>query len=492
MTERSSVINLWSAERLSGRRKIYSSYKEVDKDNVVEILSNALTVHRANCSEIEYLHRFYRGIQDIRFKEKTVRPEINNKITVNIANEIVTFKTAFFIGTPMQYVSAGGDDKVSESVRKLNEFMRAEDKDSKDKEICDWFHICGVAPRLVLPDPKSEKNECPFVIYTLDPQEAFVVYHSGIGKRPLAGVIIQYDEEGKEYYCVYSQNEYFEVKGEKVTKADAHKLNGIPLVEYLNNESRMGAFEIVLPSLNAINVLESNRVDDIEQFVQSIVVFENCEINKETAEQLTEQLGLMISSDPSKPAKVYRVDGELSQSGVQTAKDDLYDSILTICGMPNRNGGSSTSDTGAAVAMRDGWSSAESRASDTEKMFNRADKQFLKIVLQICKETGVLNLRLADIKQEHTRNNLSNMQSRMQVLCEGLNNPKIHPKFPWLISGMPNSEEWYRVSQEWYEEQQRKQAKKELEAKGREADTNTTSERTEEKQTQNNELEKAD
>ena len=33
---------------------------------------------------------------------------------------------------------------------------------------------------------------------------------------------------------------------------------------------------------------------------------------------------------------------------------------------------------------------------------------------------------------------------------------------------------------------------KELEAKGREADTNTTSERTEEKQTQNNELEKAD
>ena len=48
-------------------------------------------------------------------------------------------------------------------------------------------------------------------------------------------------------------------------------------------------------------------------------------------------------------AKVYRIASELNQTNTQTIVDDLEDAYLTICGMPNRNGGSSTSDTGQAV-----------------------------------------------------------------------------------------------------------------------------------------------
>lgn len=62
---------------------------------------------------------------------------------------------------------------------------------------------------------------------------------------------------------------------------------------------------------------------------------------------------------------------ELNQVQTQTLKDDLYNAVLTICGMPNRNGGTSTSDTGAAVLLRDGWSLAEARAKDSEHMFKR-------------------------------------------------------------------------------------------------------------------------
>lgn len=459
MTEWDAVFGLCPEEGFSGRRKILTDKKEITDSNVIKVLENSLAIHRRNCREIVYLERFYRGIQDIRHREKIVRPNINNKITVNVANEIVTFKTAFFIGTPMQYIAAVGDENVIEQVRRLNRFMRSEDRDSKDKELCDWFHICGVSERLVLQNKNAEKNECPIVIYTLHPCEAFVIYYSGIGQKPLAGVIIQRDEDGKILYNVYTEYKFYEIKENKIVRSDVHTFGGVPLVEYLNNEARIGAFEIVLPMLNAINTLESNRLDDTEQFVQSILVLKNCEIDEEKAAALRENLGLMIKSDPANPADVFRVDGELSQSGAQLQKDDLYDSILTICGMPNRNGGSSTSDTGMAVVMRDGWSSAESRANDTQKMFDRADKQFLKIVLKICNDSDNkdfhLDLKLSDIKQEHPRNNLSSMQSQMQVLCEGLNNPKIHPRFPWIISGMPNAEEWYRKSMEYYEEQQR-------------------------------------
>lgn len=443
--------------QLAGRRKVYTHKREINESNVAEVLSDALAVHNLNRAEIHYLERYYRGIQDVLMRQKPVRPEINNKVVVNIANEIVTFKTAYFIGTPMQYVSVGAAHAAAAEVLKLNRYMRAEDRDSKDKEICDWFHICGVSERLVLPST----GDSPFEIFTIDPKDAFVIYHSGIGERPMAGVIIQQDEDGQTIYCVYTENRYFEIKAGKVIAESYHMLGRVPLIEYLNNEARMGAFEVVLPLLNAINTLESNRLDDVEQFVQSLMVFENCEIDDEVMQALKNDLGLMIKSEPGSPAKVYRVDGQLSQEGAQTIKDDLYNSVLTICGMPNRNGGSSTSDTGSAVALRDGWESASSRASDTEKMFDRADRRFLAVVLNICNNAQALDLNIVDIKQEHARNNLSNMQSRMQILCEALNNERIHPKFAWIAAGVPNAEEWYRLSEQ-YQEAEREKLSNEL------------------------------
>lgn len=454
MSERERVMERWSDDGLHGRRRIYADKKEITPDNVAEVVGKAYSTHQTNRVEIQYLYDFFRGKQDIRCKQKQVRPEINNKVVVNRANEIVTFKSAYFLDEPIQYIANGGSDSTSKSVKQLNGHMTAVDKVSLDKEIVDWMHICGVGVRMVTVDDQPEENGSPFAVYSLDPRDAFVIYHSGIGHKPLAGVIRQKDEDGQWMSCVYTTEFYCEVKEGKIQNHKPRTIPYIPVIEYENNSARMGAFEPVLPLLNAINTMESSRVDDIQQFVQSILIFENCQIDEEQAKELKEKLGLMISSDPTKPAKVYRVDGQLDQGGAQTIVDDLYDAVLTICGMPNRNGGSSTSDTGRATIMRDGWQAAESRAEDTEKMFNRSERQFLKIALYICRTTTNLDLAVSDIKIEHTRNNLSNMQSRMQILCEGLNNEKIHPKIPWVISGMPNAEEWYRISTEYYEQQQ--------------------------------------
>lgn len=435
--------------------------RDVTRENVAEVLGKALCIHQKNAAECAYLYAYYKGIQDIKDKVKLARPEINNKVMVNIANEIVTFDTAYFNTAPIQYVSAGGEDGVSRQVERLNGFMRDEDKASKDKEICDWFHICGVAPRVCLPDPEDQPEGSPANIYTPDPTEAFVVYHSGIGKQPVMGVILQKDEQGRDLAVVYTRNALYHVREGEVVFEQARVIPYIPVVEYINNEARMGAFEPVLSLLNAINILTSNRVDSVQDFVNAYDVFQNCELKEGEYGRLS-QGGMYIqikSTGATGEGKVYRISSELNQDGVQRAIDDLYANVLRICGMPSQSGASaSTSDTGTATIYRNGWYAAESRASDTEKLFNRAERQFLKVFLAICGSAGGLNLRLGDIKIEHTRNNLSNMQSRMQILCEGLNSDKIHPKIPWLLSGVPNAEEYYRMSQQYFEEERERLA----------------------------------
>ena len=456
MLENTNQISCWPDDGLHGRHIAYTNQKTITPENVADVVGKAMVIHMRNAAETEYLYGYYRGRQDIRLKEKVVRPEINNKVMVNRANEIVTFKTAYLLGEPLQYVSNGGDDTVSAKVNRLNEFMRSESKDTKDKEIADWMHICGVGVRMVVPDEEGEEDGSPVCIYTLDPRDAFVIYYSGVGHKPLAGVLRQWDEDGKPYQCVYTREWYFEIAGGEIKKQEARTIPYIPIIEYPNNDARMGAFEVVLPLLNAINTVESNRVDSIQDFVNAFDVFQNCELEEgQYAELAKGGMAIQIKGTQGMEAKVYRIASELNQTNTQTLVDDLYDTALTICGMPNRNGGSSTSDTGTAVIYRDGFAEAESRAKDTEKTFIRSEREFLRVALYICRNTADLDLRLSDIKPEFTRKNLSNIQSKAQVLAEMLNNSKIHPKLAFEYSGMfTDSEQAYRMSMSWYEEQQ--------------------------------------
>ena len=88
--------------QMNGRRVIKSSVRRITKDNVVDVLTNAMNTHSLNRSEIEYLWDYYRGKQPILNRVKDVRPEICNKIVENRANEIVSFKVGYLCGEPIQ------------------------------------------------------------------------------------------------------------------------------------------------------------------------------------------------------------------------------------------------------------------------------------------------------------------------------------------------------------------------------------------------------
>ena len=137
----------------------------------------------------------------------------------------------------------------------------------------------------------------------------------------------------------------------------------------------------------------------------------------------------------------------------------MYQTVLTICGMPNRNGGTSTSDTGSAVIMRDGWSAAEARAKDSELMFKKSERIFLKLILNICKTLKGMDLKVCNIEIRFTRRNYENILQKAQVLDLMLKNSKIHPRLAFEHCGLfVDSDLAYTLSAE-YEEEQEKQLK---------------------------------
>lgn len=445
---------------LTGRRVIYTEQPEINSGNIISVLQKAMFVHLQNRADIDYLYRYYRGEQPILFRDKDVRPEICNKVVENRANEIVSFKVGYLMGEPLQYVGRGDNAEIADAISQLNNYVLSEDKACKDKEIADWAHICGTAYRMVLPDSRAdvEADEAPFEIYTLDPRFAFVVYSTALGNPPIMGVNYVYKENGNIIFSCYTKDRYFEIENTWAIIHEEAQILGIPIIEYPLNNARLGAFEIVLPLLDAINNVESNRLDGIEQFVQSLMLFHNVDISADDFAKLRSEGAIKYKDiDPQFKADIEYLTSEMNQTQTQTLVDSMYDTILTICGMPNRNGGSSTSDTGSAVIMRDGWSAAEARAKDTELMFKRSEKEFLKIVLAICDDLSKLTLKLSAIEIRFTRRNYENISEKANVLISMLNNGKIAPQLAFIHCGMFSDPQIaYKMSAEYAEQNEQK------------------------------------
>jgi SPP1 family phage portal protein len=444
---------------LFGREVITIDEVKLTDTNILDILDKVMATHTRNRSEIQYLWDYYKGKQPILGREKKVRPEICNRIVENRANEIVSFKVGYLCGEPIQYIGRSGSEAISKAISELNEMMFSENKATQDKRVVEWQAICGTAYRLVLPDTRGGEDDAPFEMYTLDPRDTLVAYSNEVGNKPLLAVKYCTTETNDYIYSIYSANHFWKIKNKEIIETKDHALGIVPIIEYPANTARLGAFEMVLPLLDEINNIASNRMDGIEQFIQAFMKFINCEITKEEYLEFLELGAIKVKSHEGLNADVDMVSSELNQSQTQIAKDDAHSAVIEITGMPNRNGGSSTSDTGQAVVLRDGWTLAESRAKDSELMFKESEQQTLKLILRIIRDTQGMSdelyaLRLKDIALQFTRRNYENIQSKAQVLTQMLAQNKIHPRLAFAHCGMfTDPEDAYRVSEQYAQKQ---------------------------------------
>ncbi|MGN1263604.1 MAG: phage portal protein [Prevotella sp.] len=436
---------------------IYSDAGEITAANVVPELKLAAAVHNENERDVQFLYDYYKGITPILQKENEVREEINNQVSENRASVIVNFKDGFLLGEPIQYIGKRTDEVISQMINLLNEYMEEVCKAAEDMELGRWAFISGAGYRLTLPRPEADvtAGEAPFRITIPRPTDAFVIYSSDTFHEPLAGVVLVRRTNGNVDYNVYTKSEYFLIRGAdwSVITAAEYLLEEIPLIEYPLNMERMGVFEKVLPLLNALNLVQSERVDDVEQFVKSFLALIGAELDEDSSKQLKRD-GLLCLPEGADAKYLAQ---QLMQADTQTLKDDLVDAINEICCMPNRNGGSSTSDTGAATIYRDGWQDAETDAQTVELSFRKPEKRFLRLVLGICRNRiGVpVELSLGDVDIKFTRRNFANLSAKVsafatlaQLSTQGL----VHLKEAYTLSTLftdPDSS--YSEGMKWRE-----------------------------------------
>lgn len=428
MAEYQMVVGGFLNNPLTGRRPIETPETEINLENVLKVvMGKAEPIHLLNKNEIRFLHNYYLGSQPVLERTKEYHAEITNRIVENHANECVGFYTGYMSGTPCSYVRSETATGDGEEIARLSNALQYEGKDALDRRLWQWMLECGQGYRIVLPDKGYGGNypdETPLLVDVPDPDMAYVIYNSGIGHKPIANVLHiprNYQNDLNDLICVYTPNQYFEIDNGKVTKSENHSLGMLPMVEYKLNPERMGLFEPAIPVLDAINDLESNRLDGVAQFIQSIMVFTNCLVDENALKQVKELGAMCLKSTSGLTASVSQIANELDQQQSQTLLDSMLNVYRSLTAMPSATGSeNATSDNVGAVIVRNGWNHTEARAQQYENMFKFSERQSLSVMLKILRDTAGSKLMASDVEIRLPRRQYDNLQSKVQVFTQML------------------------------------------------------------------------
>lgn len=462
------IYDSLTSRKYHGRKKAYSSYKpeELNKDTIKEILTDCLPIFEKNKADTRYLNDVYTGLQDIRFKVKEVRESINNKTTENNAYSFVEFKKGFVFGKPIQYVQR--NKKNAKEISILNDYFIGQNKASKDTELAEDLYISGRAFRYVAPAKPIEEYDAPFEMHNLDKDRCEVVYYSGIGHQqllsfvetPFSKQVMEDGTEVPEYniYSVYTYDKYYEYKGTlgslTFIKEEPLNIPGHRILEYYLNKSRLGIIEVVLDLLNQINLLESNDMDSVVQFVNSFLILINANIDIDEYKDFKREGAILLKSDEKRLADAKLLTDKLSHADTQVFYDRMFNACLRILGIPSMQDSVQNGSTGQANLVGQGWTMADQRANQDEEEFKKTDYLLLNQVLKICKKfdsAHIKNLTIRDIDIKFTRNKSDNLLTKTQGLLN-LKSAQVDPQTAFAtVELFADPQEAFSNSQKYYE-----------------------------------------
>ena len=448
-----------------GRLDIYASYDDITEDNLVYELNSALVYHIRNMLQEEFLYWYARGVQPILNRTKEIRDDILNIVQVNTAAEICDFKNGYLLQKPCSYIARRNG--VQSKVKKLNEYLYRSGKNEADNKTADWFHRTGKGVTFVEP---NDDADVPFKAYALDPRSAFVVYSLRPGNKPVMGVNFVV-RDGKAAFDVFTENMVYHLSGTtrgkmistmpncdylvtatQLDSAEPNVLGRIPIIEYRYNSVNTSAFELAIPLLDEQNNILANAIDGVEQFIQSLAIAVNCEFPENTTVTDIRKAGMIALRSIGENKADFKVLSEqLDQSQTKVLLDNIEEKILRICAMPNRSNGGSTYDTtGAAILASYGWYQADCSARNTEDLFRESNRQFDRIVVEILRRKGLLDINLNDFELNFPHDEVVNIQAKAQA-CGTMIGFGLSPELALKKSGVSSDPGLdYGLSKEWF------------------------------------------
>ena len=254
--------------------KIDRSFLQEDGLPDATLLLEILKAHEQNRTmKLDGLYKIYSREHDITSRVR-LSGLPNNKLVHDYPGYIVAVASGYLVGEPVQYTPAKEAESAFQAV---DEALKAAKADCVDAELAVDTAVYGKAVEIYYADREARPR-----VSQISPLEAFVVYDDTVEHTPLLGITLMDKldrllKKNGEKVTVYTDTQivFYERQSREAPreiKREPHFFGGVPLVEYWNNAREDSDFAPVEELINAYDVLQSDRVNDKQQFTDAIMV----------------------------------------------------------------------------------------------------------------------------------------------------------------------------------------------------------------------------
>lgn len=413
-----------------GRKVLFTPYKEINAENVIKVVEDAMQGYRENADDCEFLLNYASGDQPLkRTSEKKVMDWIDCQVVDNVALEVSDFWRGFGWGNPITLVLRGDTDNAeqkADGIAKLN-YCYAATGNARDLQTMANFIVkCGHCFSFVDMNTEYEEGDSYFTRDVIDPRWAFVVHSTAYtDKRVILGVTLTL-VDNDYYITAYTKDRRYDIlaaKRSEIAKSvgteenflkmnynfvsmehfdEKNALGIIPIIEWYWEPERIGVFENQINELDNINLMLSDISNGFEQNIQSLWWTNNVEFEKEVIKDdegnETEIVkkpknGEWVHTKTAREGSNPTIQPLVMDYHIKEMSQTYYEQrslVLQKCHVPQRaetSGGSS----GVAMDSASGWADAESIASSREEIVKGCQSDEIKVVLKAINESPVID-----------------------------------------------------------------------------------------------------
>lgn len=395
--------------------ELLQGLRELNAKVTSEIIKTLIEEHAADRQRMINLYNRYKAAENgvpIFTRTTPDYDAINNKLNNDFFSEIIDTKVGYFMGKPITYKvddNAENKDAVDEVLRDFNRRNNIEDLDS---ETAKFAAICGYGARLLYIDEEGQPRAM-----NLPPWEVIFVKDRSLDEPQFAlryytvtvyDGATKYDRLRAEWYddtnvTFYIQDGNGEFVLDPTEEPKPHMFDGVPVIEFPNNEERQGDADKVLSLIDAYDRTLSDVNSEIEAFRMAYLAFYGFAPQQEDIEKARETGAFGIPPVPGVETKIEFLTKNLNDSIIEHHLDRLEQNILRFAKTVNF-GDEQFAGNLSGVAMKYKLFALESKCITAERKFMAALRRQFKILATVWRERDNLNVDYTDITYHFTRN----------------------------------------------------------------------------------------
>lgn len=364
--------------------------------------------HYEEANKLKAKHDYYSAkkleIDRRMFEDSTkINNHLNNDFMGNIIDQIV----GYLFGKNIMYginQERYAETQYEQYMLALDDFIIRNNLYDLDAETGKMAAICGVAYRLCYIDKNGQER-----VMSVDPWEVVLLqendetlyglrYYKGYNEKGKETVFAEFYDEKDIYY--FESNTTTTKTNFNLVSKEPHLFTGVPLIEFLNNEEKLGDFDKVKSLIDAYDRLVSDTQNELEEFRQAYMIFDGgAEITKEVI-LAARQSGAFSLPEGSKAYFLTKqVDVNVLEYQKKTLETNIYKFSQSVDMSDENFSGGTQSGESRKWKLID----LENKAMTKERKFTRGLHNQFKVICSSM-QTKELNIEYLDIYFSFRRN----------------------------------------------------------------------------------------